>query len=178
VKELLRGDAKQRSFYYTSGINAGWLTRNEARTSEGLDPIDGLDEPLRPLNMVEEGEDPATVADQADTEADSEDGPTKPAGQRLCLGPGGCRPRCCAKSLRCVARPLPMLMSRAALRSAYLDRTRSLWPIASPSLSRRLVAIATQQLELVCAAPEGRPLEQFEMITRTRLERLALGAQP
>lgn len=51
---LLRGDAAGRSTYYHNGILDGWLTRNEAREREGLNPIDGLDEPLRPLNMVEE----------------------------------------------------------------------------------------------------------------------------
>jgi HK97 family phage portal protein len=63
---LMRGDAASRSAYYQSGIQNGWLTRNEARAAENLNPIDGLDEPLRPLNMVEEhavqeGDDPAEV---------------------------------------------------------------------------------------------------------------------
>ena len=63
---LMRGDAASRSAYYQSGIQNGWLTRNEARIAENLNPIDGLDEPLRPLNMVEESdaEDLATVPDQ------------------------------------------------------------------------------------------------------------------
>ena len=51
---LMRGDAASRSSYYQSGIQNGWLTRNEARIAENLNPIDGLDQPLRPLNMVEE----------------------------------------------------------------------------------------------------------------------------
>lgn len=52
---LMRGDTASRSTYYQSGIQNGWLTRNEARIAENLNPLDGLDEPLRPLNMVEEG---------------------------------------------------------------------------------------------------------------------------
>ena len=52
---LMRGDAASRSSYYQSGIQNGWLTRNEARVAENLNPLYGLDEPLRPLNMVEEG---------------------------------------------------------------------------------------------------------------------------
>ena len=51
---LMRGDAASRSAYYQSGIQNGWLTRNEARIAENLNPIAGLDQPLRPLNMVEE----------------------------------------------------------------------------------------------------------------------------
>lgn len=58
---LMRGDAASRSTYYQSGIQNGWLTRNEARIAENLDPIEGLDEPLRPLNMVENSD--AEVAD-------------------------------------------------------------------------------------------------------------------
>lgn len=51
---LMRGDSAGRSTYYHNGILDGWMTRNEARAREGLNPIAGLDEPLRPLNMVEE----------------------------------------------------------------------------------------------------------------------------
>ena len=63
---LMRGDAASRSAYYQSGIQNGWLTRNEARAAENLNPIAGLDQPLRPLNMVEE------------EDADAADGETKP----------------------------------------------------------------------------------------------------
>jgi HK97 family phage portal protein len=56
TKALLRGDAAARAMYYHNGILDGWMVRNEARISEGLNPLDGLDEPLRPLNMVEENE--------------------------------------------------------------------------------------------------------------------------
>ncbi|WP_263431846.1 phage portal protein, partial [Klebsiella aerogenes] len=38
---LMRGDAASRSSYYQSGIQNGWLTRNEARIAENLNPIDG-----------------------------------------------------------------------------------------------------------------------------------------
>ncbi len=55
-KVLLRGDQSARSLYYHNGIMDGWLTRNEARDAEGREPLDGLDEPLRPLNMVEESD--------------------------------------------------------------------------------------------------------------------------
>jgi HK97 family phage portal protein len=50
--ELLRGAAKDRADYYASGITAGWLTRNEAREFEELNPLEGLDEPIVPLNMA------------------------------------------------------------------------------------------------------------------------------
>lgn len=54
--QLLRGDSQTRYANYQSGINAGWLVRNQARAAEHMEPIPGLDEPLRPLNMAEESE--------------------------------------------------------------------------------------------------------------------------
>lgn len=54
MSRMLRGDSAARTAYYQGGINSGWLTRNEAREAEGYDPRDGLDEPLRPLNMVQD----------------------------------------------------------------------------------------------------------------------------
>ena len=53
---LLRGDSASRSAFYHNGILDGWLTRNEAREDENKDPIEGLDEPLRPLNMMPESD--------------------------------------------------------------------------------------------------------------------------
>lgn len=53
---LLRGDAKTRAQFYGYGIKDGWLTRNEARELEDRDPLDGLDEPLEPLNMARSGD--------------------------------------------------------------------------------------------------------------------------
>ncbi|WP_060872883.1 phage portal protein [Myroides odoratus] len=49
-KVLLRGDSEARKNYLTQLVYAGILTRNEARALEDLDPIEGLDEPLTPVN--------------------------------------------------------------------------------------------------------------------------------
>lgn len=64
-KALLRGDQAARGQYYHLGISDGWMVRNEPRAWEGLEPIDGLDEPLIPLNMV-------TLSQQQDAAADAE----------------------------------------------------------------------------------------------------------
>jgi len=48
---LLRADLSTRYKAYQMGIASGFLTRNEARTAEDLPMLDGLDEPLSPLNM-------------------------------------------------------------------------------------------------------------------------------
>lgn len=55
---LMRGDAKSRYEAYKQGIDSGFLTRNEVRRRENLDPLKGLDEPLQPLNMVPAGTPP------------------------------------------------------------------------------------------------------------------------
>ena len=73
---LMRGDASSRSSYYQSGIQNGWLTRNEARIAENLNPIDGLDQPLRPLNMVEED---AAEDLEIDTQAEAAESPEQEA---------------------------------------------------------------------------------------------------
>lgn len=72
---LLRGDSAARAIYLKAGINDGWLTRNEARISEGRNPIEGLDEPLRPLNMVENN----SAADELAEPADAKDDAVQPA---------------------------------------------------------------------------------------------------
>ncbi len=46
-----RSSLKDRAEYYRTMVEMGILTRNEARREEGRDPLEGLDEPLTPLNM-------------------------------------------------------------------------------------------------------------------------------
>jgi HK97 family phage portal protein len=76
---LLRGDAKARSTYIHNGVLDGWLTRNEGREIEGYDPLDGLDEPLRPLNMVPENTAWDEDAEEEQAEPDQpEETPPKP----------------------------------------------------------------------------------------------------
>ena len=70
---LMRGDAASRSAYYQSGIQNGWLTRNEARVSENLNPLQGLDQPLRPLNMVEEEDAEAAEQEKEDNQVPGSD---------------------------------------------------------------------------------------------------------
>lgn len=52
AEAMLRGDTTARGAFYKAGIVDGWLTRNEVRERENLNPLDGLDEPLEPLNMT------------------------------------------------------------------------------------------------------------------------------
>lgn len=60
VAGLLRGDTESRYRAYQTGINTGFMTRNEARRFENMNPLPGLDDPLRPLNMAPAGAEEAT----------------------------------------------------------------------------------------------------------------------
>lgn len=58
---LLRGDTSSRYTAYESAITKGcWMSRNEARELEDLNPIKGLDEMIVPLNFGKEGDENAT----------------------------------------------------------------------------------------------------------------------
>lgn len=52
VRYLRAGDMKDRAQWARTMAELGIYTRNELRDEEGKDPIDGLDEPLTPLNMA------------------------------------------------------------------------------------------------------------------------------
>ncbi len=51
VDALLRGDTKTRYEAYGSGIDKGWISRNEVRLLENREPVDGLDEYVLPVNI-------------------------------------------------------------------------------------------------------------------------------
>ena len=79
---LMRGDQKSRYEAYSVGINAGFLTRNEARGMENFNPIDGLDDPLMPMNMT-------PVNETADTDLAVD--VVAPAGPEDDTGSGGAK---------------------------------------------------------------------------------------
>lgn len=60
VDAILRGDYTTRTQGYNTLIQAGVISRNEARAFEDLDPYDGGDEFLVPLNMQVLGQDTNT----------------------------------------------------------------------------------------------------------------------
>ena len=70
---LLRGDFATRMRGYQTAVVGGWQTRNEVREKENENPLDGLDEPLLPLNM-------STVADveEEKEKPEEEPQPTEP----------------------------------------------------------------------------------------------------
>lgn len=56
LDSLLRGDTATRFDAYNKAIMGGWMTRNEARRRENLNPEDGLDEFLVPANVQPDDE--------------------------------------------------------------------------------------------------------------------------
>jgi HK97 family phage portal protein len=81
---LLRGDTTARYAAYNIGRNGGWLSANDIREMENLNPLPGDEGDLYlvPLNMVpadqvaradEAGETPADEADEDDTADDADD---------------------------------------------------------------------------------------------------------
>lgn len=60
---FMRGDTKSRFDAYAIGIQNGILSVNEARSKENLNPVDGGDQLLRPLNMGVLGQDDGTGGD-------------------------------------------------------------------------------------------------------------------
>lgn len=52
VDALLRADSKSRATYNKEMVYMGAKTRNEVRKDENLPPLDGLDEPILPLNLA------------------------------------------------------------------------------------------------------------------------------
>lgn len=55
VEGLLRGDIKSRYEAYRVGREWGWLSVNEVRQRENMNPVEGGDVYLQPLNMGEAG---------------------------------------------------------------------------------------------------------------------------
>lgn len=58
---LLRGDAKSRAESYAIGRQWGWLSVNDIRKLENLNPISNGDIYLQPMNMIEAGKAPDVV---------------------------------------------------------------------------------------------------------------------
>lgn len=52
LKGLLRGDLKTQAEWYHKAVLDGWMSRNEVREIENMNPVDGLSEYLVPGNMT------------------------------------------------------------------------------------------------------------------------------
>jgi hypothetical protein len=86
VSGLLRGDHTSRASYYVSALQNGWMTINEVRELENLNPIDGGDVHFVPMNMqtleqMTEEPEPAPEPEPPPPEPPAEPEPEPPAEQ-------------------------------------------------------------------------------------------------
>ena len=81
LSELMRGAMSERYAAYAQGIQWGWITRNEVRIQENMPPIDGLDEPLTPMNM-QTGNANDTLAPTTNTMSPTVPGAPKQPGEK------------------------------------------------------------------------------------------------
>ena len=161
---LLRGDMAARSAYYTSNINNGSMTRNEARIAEGRNPLPGLDKPLQPLNMVPVGESPP--------EPPKVPAKPDPAAGRLGALASSAAERVARKEGEMVAKA----GDRAALVAAYAKHAVFVANALSVSADDAR-AYCALQVAMIDAEP-GIEAETVGDVARSRLEDLALGGKP
>jgi HK97 family phage portal protein len=64
VDGLLRGDSVSRNQAYSTARQWGWMSVNEIRQRENLNPVDGGDVFLQPMNMVEAGSEEGSGTDR------------------------------------------------------------------------------------------------------------------
>lgn len=60
LNRLMRGSMNERFQAYALAIQSGWVSRNEVRALENMEPKAHLNEYLMPLNMMPAGQEPAT----------------------------------------------------------------------------------------------------------------------
>lgn len=186
LMKLMSGDSAARSRYYHEGILDGWLVRNEAREAEGYNPIDGLDEPLRPLNMIEED-----AAEKAENAAES--GNRQPANQPASGAEDDGEER--ERDARRIARfdamleaavnritrkELEMVRKAHKAEASIADTYAAHVSFVSQALGVPVADVAAYCAEQVAMVEGNRKMntEDFELITRQRLVRLATECNP
>lgn len=55
IRYLTQGSMADRAQWSRAMVELGIYTRNEIRDMEGMDPLDGLNQPLTPMNMIQGG---------------------------------------------------------------------------------------------------------------------------
>lgn len=53
---IMRGTAAERATFYHNAISDGWMSRNEARQLEDMNPVEGLDEMLVSVNAAQQSQ--------------------------------------------------------------------------------------------------------------------------
>jgi hypothetical protein len=66
VDGMLRGDLPSRYAAYATGRQWGWLSVNDVRSIENMNPVPNGDEYIVPMNMAPAGEPPPKPENQGD----------------------------------------------------------------------------------------------------------------
>jgi hypothetical protein len=162
---LLRGDSTARAAYINTCVNNGTMTRNEGRLMEDREPLDGLDETLRMLNMVNESD--AEELQKKAPPATQKPPAKDPADARLvALATAGAE-RVARKESEMAAR-----LKDGALVDAYAKHA----PFVAAALgisAESAEAYCLTQIEFAQENPEILQSD-FAEVARCKLERLAL----
>lgn len=136
LDDLLRGDTAARAAFYTVMLAQGVFTRNEVRIAEGKNPLDGLDEPLSPMNYQSQADAAAGSGDNA-AEEDAETAPAKGKKDKQKTGSDGAKtPQAKGKRGAVVAHQAAIEVSEEVLTEAieqifrteqkFIERNRAL----------------------------------------------------
>ena len=172
---LMRGDSAARSNYYKSGILTGWMSRNEARLAEGMNPEEGLGDFLQPLNMVPAGTLPDEVEPDPNDNADPGDEATPKAEppKRLVALAYAAADRIARKEVEVVSKALKAASPGSAVRAAYEKHA---------AFVAAALGISADAAQRYCSGQmallgDGKKFngDAFAEVARMRLERLAAG---
>lgn len=89
---ILRGDTVSRFKAYFTGRQGGWLSTNDVREKENMNPVDRGDDYLRPLNLVPV-DDEASADTEDSPEPEGGDGQAAPEPERRANGSSALRRR-------------------------------------------------------------------------------------
>lgn len=145
MRRLMRGDSASRTAYYQGGIQSGWLTRNEAREAEGYDPLDGLDEPLRPLNMVEE----SAAEDAEDLAIDDTDDASDEAGDELNQPVDSNRAQR-ERQLQTILQAASHRLARRAVGALTKKSPSEVFDLGYAELASQALGVSSEQAQQVC----------------------------
>jgi len=190
TRSMLRGDAAARMAYYHGGILDGWMTRNEARLLENMNPIDGLDEPLRPMNEVPNDQEPATTPTEGLPPGPKPPGTPAPAketpiNKRKTVPPAPAKQSADARLLALAAASADRIARKeeSMLRNRPDEERPALYAKHAQFVANALcVPVAraerycTAQLEFLALSPHTEDRDFIEL-ARCRLERLAIGLE-
>ena len=172
---LLRGDTAARSEYINTRIMNGSMTRNEARLMEGENPMPGLDEPLRMLNMVTESE-AKRLSEKHDNEANQELPEIKDdEPQAVQPNPGDARMAALASAVADRVARKEVAMATAAFRSGTLeDAYKKHAEFVASALGVSIESARTYCTEQMALLHGETLTDEFEIVACAKLARLAV----